>query len=255
MRLMTFNIRFENDRDGANAWLLRRELVAEVVCAHAPRVLGTQEGTASQLDYLRSHLPGYSMHAPDRVWDETCQYPTLFYRHDALEVVDGGEFWLSTTPQVHRSKDWDSAFPRMMSYARLREQGTSREFWAVVTHLDHLGAEARMKQGEMICTWWRGRPAALVVMGDFNEHPGSPLHRRLTADDTGLCDSWSLLRRPEDDAAMTHHGFSGVPGKGRIDWILVNSSFRVRDAFIVRDGRDGRFPSDHFPYCVDLSWV
>ena len=169
MKVMTFNLRFENDRDGENSWGRRRHAVVDVIRKYAPAVLGTQEGTPRQLEYLQDQLPQYRMYAPPRPWDETCQYPTLFYRTERLTALTGGEFWLSLTPQIHRSKDWDSAFPRMMSYALLREEDTSRTFWAVVTHLDHLGSLARLEQTGMLVEWLQERSEPRLLMGDFND--------------------------------------------------------------------------------------
>jgi endonuclease/exonuclease/phosphatase family metal-dependent hydrolase len=92
-------------------------------------------------------------------------------------------------------------------------------------------------------------------MGDFNDLPGSVVHQILTQPHTGLRDSWQILGRDEDDQSMTHHDFHGSPNKGRLDWILVSPHFRVKDAGIVRDRQNDRFPSDHFPYWVDLDWA
>lgn len=80
MKIMTFNLRFENDRDGPNSWVFRRDLVIQLINRYAPSIPGTQEGTCSQIWYLRDHLPEYHLHAPNRVYDDTCQYPTLFVK-------------------------------------------------------------------------------------------------------------------------------------------------------------------------------
>ena len=257
MRIMTFNIRFENDVDGDNAWCYRRDLVVGVVGRIRPWILGTQEGTRRQLAYLQDRLPEYGMYAGDRPDDETCQYPTLFYRRDRLRLLEGGEFWLSLTPLVHRSKDWDSAFPRMMSYGLFEDVREKRRMWAVVTHLDHIGERARVEQAGMIARWIKGlQPTCpVVLMGDFNDMPGSGAHRSLTDREGGLLDTWQVLEMAEDQSSMTHHDFRGVPGKCRMDWVLVSEDFVVRDVRIIRDHFGGRYPSDHFPYAVDLDWA
>lgn len=250
--VMTFNIRFETEEDRENTWESRRDLVVELMTRHAPRVLGTQEGMWHQLKYLQGHLPGYTLLSPFRVIDESCQYPSIFYRTAEFEFQEGGEFWLSKTPAVHRSKDWDSAFPRMMSYGRFMDRETKERIWCIVTHLDHQGTEARRCQGEMIADFVRRRRGPVILMGDFNDRPGSAVHGILTGPDTGLCDTWQVLGREEDEMSMTHHGFRGTPQKTRMDWILVSTHFRVVEARIIRDNRHGRYPSDHFPYAVDL---
>ena len=252
MRIMTFNIRFENDRDGPNSWVYRRGLVVRLIEQYSPSILGTQEGRWSQLLYLKDHLTGYKIHAPDRVIDDTCQYPTLYLKKNEFDVLNAKEFWLSKTPEVHRSKNWDSAFPRMVSCARL-SMGKCVPFWVAVTHLDHMGTEARYEQGRLIADWIRAQSDPVILMGDFNDDPKSPVHQLLTSSETGLRDTWQILDRSEDSDSTTHHDFNGTLQKSRIDWILVSPQFRVTDASIIKDHFRSRYPSDHFPYMVDLS--
>jgi len=255
MDVMTFNLRFDNKNDGANAWPLRRELVKQLVEKYNPHVLGTQEGLWSQLAYLKDNLSAYHIHTPNREFDPTCQYPTLFFHKEKFEVLEGGEFWLSLTPMVHRSKNWDSAFPRMMSYAKIRMDGKGEPVWVSVTHLDHIGTEARYQQAKIIADWIKQRTAPIILMGDFNDSPGSPVHRVLSSPETGLKDTWSVLGCTEETPdSMTHHGFTGVPQKARMDWIMISPHFKVKKTDIIKDNRDGRYPSDHFPYMAKLDW-
>lgn len=256
MKIMTFNLRFENDRDGENGWRYRRELVVEVIRHQAPTVLGTQEGTLNQLIYLERHLSDYTIHVPShRVLDEKSQYPTLFYRSDRFEAIEKGEFWLSETPSVHLSKDWDSAFPRMMSYGLFEDRQTGKRLWVAVTHLDHVGVEARQRQAELIRRWVRELKGPVILMGDFNDVPNSAVHRILTSDETGLRDTWQLAGRAEGEDSMTHHDFHGLPQKTRMDWIVISGHFRVKDVCIIKDHFDNRYPSDHFPYSAELEWI
>lgn len=252
MRAMTFNLRFDNEADGENAWVRRRELVARVICGYAPAIVGTQEGTVGQLDYLGGHLAGYRLFAPDRVWDDTCQYPTLFYREDIFLPVEGAEFWLSETPEVHRSKSWDSAFPRMISYGLFKDLRNGNRLWAAVTHLDNIGVDARIRQARVIDGWIERHSNGCILMGDFNDSPGSAAHRLLT---TRLRDSWQAMGRGEDENSMTYHMFSGFPRVARMDWILVSHDFMVKEYRIVHDHDGVRYPSDHFPCFADLDCV
>jgi len=255
MRVMTFNLRFENDRDGSSAWSLRREMVVAVIESYSPSILGTQEGTCSQIDYLQDHLPDYYLHTPRRIFDDTCQYPTLFVRKDEFDVAGGAEFWLSKTPEVHRSMDWDSAFPRLICYARLRTVTTQQELCVAVTHLDHIGNRARYEQGKIIADWVHQQSDPIIIMGDFNDSPESPVHWTLTAPKTDLRDTWQILGHKEDINSFTYHGFQGIPQKTRMDWILISSHFRVTDGHIIMDHSVGRYPSDHFPYMATMEWA
>lgn len=252
MRVMTFNIRFENAADGHNAWMHRRDLAAEIIRRYSPAVVGTQEGKWNQLMDLKERLPEYHLHAPGRVIDEFCQYPTLFFLRDEFDAVEGGEFWLSETPLIHRSKSWDSAFPRMLSYAKVSPRGSGQALWTGVTHLDHVGSEARRRQAMILADWSASLKGPAILMGDFNDRPDSEAHEALAGRGARFRDTWQALGRTEGEQYGTAHGFSGIPRKPRIDWILVTPEFRVQDACIIRDHFQGMYPSDHFPYAVDL---
>lgn len=256
LKIMTFNIRFQNDQDGENSWEHRRVLVMDLVSSHAPCILGTQEGTTGQLGHLRKDLKGYELLAPGRQWEEDCQYCSIFYRPDLVRPLSGGEFWLSKTPDVHRSAGWDSAYPRMISYGIFKDGDCGKVFWAGVTHLDHVGVEARVRQAEIISDYMLKHGGPRVLMGDFNDHPGSDVHRLLTSREIGLLDTWEVLLKPENEGSMTYHKFSGVPQICRMDWILASRDFEVSEAGVVHDhGPDGRYPSDHFPYVAQLAWI
>ena len=253
MRAMTFNLRFENDFDGINHWVNRRDFLVRTILKYRPHVVGTQEGKPSQLKFLEENLHGYCISAGARCWDDYCQYPTLYFLESHFALLESREFWLSETPEVHMSKSWDSAFPRMMSYAFLKMRQSGRQLWVSVTHLDHISERARIEGTRMIRDWAFARSAPTLLLGDFNDCPGSEVHRTLNKPLGPFTDSWQALRKPEDHKSYTHHGFTGIPAKGRIDWILTTQEFSVLDSAVVRDHQAGRYPSDHFPLWVDLT--
>jgi endonuclease/exonuclease/phosphatase family metal-dependent hydrolase len=254
MRVMTFNIRFENDQDGANSWIYRRDLVVKLIEKYDPDILGTQEGRVSQLAFLDGRLAQYKMHAPSRVLDDTCQYPTLFFHKNRFNIIEGEEFWLSKTPKVHRSKNWDSAFPRMVSTARVEHLDSGQAFFTAVTHLDHMGRKARLKQAEIIARWVRGRTVPVILMGDFNDGRNRMPMGRWPTGKRGFRTPGKRWAMPKGSESFTHHAFTGEPKKSRIDWILTTTPPYPVDAEMVHDHFDGRYASDHFPYYVDLSW-
>jgi endonuclease/exonuclease/phosphatase family metal-dependent hydrolase len=253
MRIMTFNLRFNTPLDGDNAWEFRKELVAEVIRSHRPDLLGTQEGTVHQLEYLEGHLPGYLPLTAHRQVDPTCQYPTIFYRAERFEVKLSGEFWLSETPEVHRSKSWDSAFPRLVTYGLVQEAGRDQDFYFINTHLDHVSAMARLQGARLIREHFFRFNLPMILAGDFNEPPDSPVFRQLMDAGSPLQDTWRALH-PRGEETTTQHNFDGVPRGARIDWILATPPFRVRRVNLVTDHGEGRYPSDHFPYEAEVDY-
>jgi endonuclease/exonuclease/phosphatase family metal-dependent hydrolase len=252
MRVMTFNLRFENDRDGKNAWVYRRDLVVEIIHRYCPDILGTQEGKWSQLTYLCEHLPEYEAWLPGRTPDKISQSPTLFFKKDRCQVKEGGDFWLSKTPDVHLSKSWDSAFPRMISYAGICDKHKNVMIVAAVTHLDHIGIVARYEQAKIFADWVTRQTVPVILMGDFNDDPSSNVHKVLTVPETNLQDTWKVMNFREDADSYTHHGFNGIPQLSRMDWILVDSRYKVNNARIIHDQFNDQYPSDHFPYMAEI---
>jgi len=253
MRLMTFNIRFANPEDGPNRWEFRKELVLETIWAWSPDLIAAQEVTVPQLEYLATHLTGYAPFIQHRDIDPTCQYPTIFYQSETIVPGEGNEFWLSETPQVHRSKSWDSAFPRMVTYGLFREVRRDLWFYFANTHLDHISGMARIQGAIMLRDLFRRLEEPAILAGDFNDQPSSEVHRTLTGPGSRLRDSWEVLQQPENGVS-THHGFDGKYFGGRIDWILLTEPFFLKTARIITYNQANRYPSDHFPYCVDLDY-
>jgi endonuclease/exonuclease/phosphatase family metal-dependent hydrolase len=253
MRLMTFNLRFATPLDGSNEWEFRKDLVVDVIGRHLPDLLGTQEGTVPQLRYLEEHLTGYRPLTAHRAVDPTCQYPTIFYRDERFEVEESSEFWLSDTPQVHRSLSWGSAFPRMVTYGRFRENGRAERFYFINTHLDHVSEAARREGARMIREFFLPLHLPLILVGDFNEPPDETVYREFIHRDSPLQDTWRQVNSPEEEAT-TQHGFDGRPRGSRIDWILATPPFVVRRVAIVTDNQEGRYPSDHFPYEAEVEY-
>ncbi len=253
MLVMTFNLRFATPLDGPNEWQFRKDLVVDIIRRHAPDLLATQEGTVPMLRFLEAQLAEYLPLTAHRQVDETCQYPTTFYRAGRFDVQESREFWLSQTPEVHRSVSWGSAFPRLATYGLFREAGRTEPFYFINTHLDHVSAEARLQGARMIRDHFTplGRP--LILAGDFNESPEQPVFQELVQDGGPFVDTWRTCHAPGAEAS-TQHFFDGSPRGARIDWILVTPPFRVRRVAIVTDNQDNRYPSDHYPYEVEVDY-
>lgn len=86
MKIMTFNLRYDKPDLGNNAWTVRKDAVAHLIAAHAPDIIGTQEGKAHQLLDLHRLLPDYQSVGYDRTGTGIDEYCAIFYR-DRKSVV------------------------------------------------------------------------------------------------------------------------------------------------------------------------
>ncbi|WP_077514167.1 endonuclease/exonuclease/phosphatase family protein [Rhodanobacter sp. B05] len=249
LRVMTFNVRVPVDT-GMNAWVNRRDLMVQVIKAEHPDVLGTQELTEEQGEYLAAHLPGYAWFGQGREGGTKGEHMGVFYRTDRLKVLRSGDFWLSDTPQVPGSRTWGQPYPRMVTWARFRLRDGGGTFDYFNTHFPYLPQDVRprmLSADEILQRIGKLPPGARVILaGDFNCAPDTPVHAKLTAN---LHDAW-MQAGSHSGPAKTFHNFTGNPDQ-RIDWILTRG-FKALAVRTVTTHDGARYPSDHFPVVADL---
>jgi endonuclease/exonuclease/phosphatase family metal-dependent hydrolase len=257
IRVMSFNVRYGTAKDGVNHWDNRREALMETIKRFSPDLLGTQETLAFQRDYLLEQLSEFEAVAAGRDdGKEGGEMAALFYRKDRFEAIDSGHFWLSSTPDQVASKGWDAALTRIASWVKLRDRKFSdaSPILFLNTHFDHQGPKARAESASLIVSKLReiGENCRWVVTGDFNADPKERAYANLfTHNNAGarrLIDTLRAVHPTPRPNEGTFSSFDASQIQGpRIDWIACSEDFDVQAAEIVRDSRDGRTPSDHFP--------
>ncbi|MBO0684719.1 MAG: endonuclease/exonuclease/phosphatase family protein [Candidatus Dormibacteraeota bacterium] len=242
---MTFNLRMVREADGRNHWSYRAGLCARVVEEHRADLLLFQEMQQDHLDSLKEVLAGYGCNlGPDASSRVRPEHQALFWRADRLELLEGGGFYLSETPD-RWSTGWDAACPRVATWVRLRVAGAPGDLVCCNTHLDFEGPVARLEGARLIARRLpRGR--AEILAGDFNAPPEGAVRGLLQGE--GFADTY---RGPEQ---TTIHNFRGeaTRRRTRIDWILVRGALEARSCRVVRDCEPPLYPSDHYPVVADL---
>ncbi len=254
-RVMSFNVRYATEADGENRWEARREQVYEVIRRRQPAVVGLQEVLAGQADEIRAAFPDYAFVGVGRRDGKRAgeMVPILVDR-ERFDVVKHGHFWLSPTPEKVGSVGWDAALPRMATWVELRfKEAPMRKVRVVNAHFDHQGERARLESAkllrEFVDTANGGTP--VIVVGDFNCAPGSPPHRVLCGGaDAEVVDAHACM--PLRKKTGTYHGFTGEGRGERIDWILIKGKMEPTEADVDTSGREGRYPSDHFPVWAEV---
>jgi endonuclease/exonuclease/phosphatase family metal-dependent hydrolase len=257
---MSFNIRYDNPRDGVNAWPNRRDWVAGLVRFHGADVVGVQEALAHMLTELDARLPGFARVGVGRTdGREKGEFSAILYRTDRLALLDSGTFWLSPTPEVVGSKGWDAAIERVATWARFRDRRTGCSHLHLNTHFDHMGEQARQESARLIrrrlSTLAAGLP--VVMTGDLNADPASASYRILTGDTIAgagapLADALTVSSGGHYGPTSTWTAFKAIEPGRRIDYVLVSAPVAVLSHGILPDSWDGRFPSDHLPVLASL---
>ena len=170
VRVMTYNIRFDNPADGVNAWPNRKTKVFDLLKEYDPDILGIQEALEHQIKDIITALPDYDFIGVGRDDGKTKgEYSAILFKKSKFTVSAPNTFWLSETPTVPGSKNWDAAITRVATWARFKASGSKKEFYVLNTHFDHIGKEARKKSAELIrkkASELKGAP--VIITGDFN---------------------------------------------------------------------------------------
>lgn len=246
LKIITSNIRFSNPSDGIHDWPNRLPLLTDLYQNFGPDILATQEGRIGQLKELDEKLPNLILVDSHRDWIDERMYPCLFINPQTISIERSGDIWLSETPDIPGSKSFDSAFPRLCTWAEITFKFSGKQLMVVNTHLDHILNSTRVQQiNVLIDEIKKINNRELIIVGDFNESPLTSIKSHLM-DSFGLKDPWEEKNYPEE---TSHHSFSGVDTVmgDRIDWILIPKSFECESLVMDKRSVKNVYPSDHYP--------
>lgn len=245
--MMSCNLRYLNPLEiGKKSWFYRAELVMQGIKDNAPGIIGFQEATKWQYNYLADCLEGYDSvitYRDDTLFSEGCP---VFYKTSLYTLEDKGSFWLSETPDV-MSRDWGAGCYRVCSYVILAEKATDKKFVVFNTHLDHVSDEARIKGIAVILdkiARFGSYPS--VIMGDFNAVEGSETYTKVTEN---FLDVRYETDDTDDSVTYQNWGEGGV----RIDYFMISKTgFDVVSYDVVTELYGGVYSSDHFPIVLKV---
>lgn len=252
----TYNIRYDEPKDTANAWENRKTVISNLLLYNEVNFLGIQEGLHHQVLELDSLLPDHSyigVGRDDGV--EKGEYTAIFYNHHQYEVLESGTFWLSETPDLP-SKSWDAALPRICTWAVLKNTQSNSLIYLFNTHFDHIGKVARLNSARLIqrkiSEIAQNNP--VILMGDFNVEPDTDVYEALSVN--SFKDAKEITLTPHFGPEATFNGFDflKIPER-RIDFIFVNSYFTVLKHAILNNHYDLKYPSDHFPVIAEIKFA
>lgn len=258
VNVMTFNIRYDNPEDSLDNWTFRKDRVANAIRFYDADIVGTQEVLHNQLEDLKQRLPGYGVIGVGREdGKEKGEYSALWYKKDRFALLDSGYFWLSETPEVAGSLGWDGACERIASWAKLRDKVSGREFFALNTHLDHVGVVARRESISLILDKVDKLSGGLpvIVTGDFNSNPDSDVIKHVIdpKNSQHLTDSRQIAAIVYGPA-WSFHDFGKIPYARRplIDYVFVRNGLKVSRYGVLAETENKAFLSDHAPILVTV---
>mgnify|MGYP003575882799 CR=1 FL=1 len=281
LNVATYNIRNDNNKEDAargDGWTQRYPVIADLIRFHEFDVFGTQEGLHHQLEDLKKNLPHYAYTGRGRDdGKEAGEYSAIFYNTSKFELLDHGDFWLST--QTDRpNKGWDAVLPRICSWAKLQVKENGKTFYFFNVHFDHVGTTARKESAKLILSKVKelaGNHTAILT-GDFNVDQHSDSYQVLEKSHI-MKDAYGTATLKYATNGTFNNFNPNSKTDNRIDHIFLTTDFKVFKYGILTDSyrsplknpqeayQSGNFPkevslkdyrarvpSDHFPVMIGI---
>ena len=250
VRVISYNIRYMNDKDGDNSWKFRKQASINMVNEEQPTVFGLQEAVKAQVDFLQENLPDYAYYGVGRNdGKESGEFMAIFYKKEAVELLDHGTFWLAATPDTP-TKGWDGQCFRTCTWTIFKCKDTGKQFAFLNTHLDHKGKVAQQegmktivnKIGELI-----PKDMPVFLSGDFNTRTDNPIYEPLKAI---MADSRELAT--ETDHRGTYTGWKVRETPVVVDHIFVRGVEVDKFQVLCDKNYGAPYISDHYPVAAEI---
>lgn len=253
INVMSFNIRYDNEGDGANKWYFRKDLVANTIKLYGCDFVGIQEALYHQITDLNSMLPTYMAYGRGRgehwMAGEACP---IYYLHEKWELIEGNTFWLSDMPEIPASTTFGNTIPRICTWAIFKNKLNDDECFVLNTHLDHLNANSQRESAKLIASTIKTiaiKYDKIILMGDFNVGEDDEAIEIIKRVGPKMSESLSEVcpeKKDRKDKGTFHH-WTGIRDSLKIDYIFVSSALKTKEFKIIYDNIKGKYPSDHFP--------
>lgn len=248
IKVMSYNIRLSSgtiEADSIYHWEHRKQASLELMHQEQPTVFGLQEACPDQMDYMVENLPEYDYIGVGRDdGKRKGEFMSIFYKKDEVELIDGGTFWLSQTPdQV--TKGWDAACFRTCTWTILKKKDTGKKFVYLNTHLDHKGQEARKESIKLIVAKAEeltGGKLPVFITADFNSPTTNEIFKPMQS---AMKDA--RVEAPVTDERGTLNCWGTTPPGVVIDHIFFRGA-EAQKFEVLRDKDYGApYVSDHYP--------
>jgi endonuclease/exonuclease/phosphatase family metal-dependent hydrolase len=255
IKVMTYNIRYDNQWDTINSWEKRKGGVFKILEESSVDIFGVQEALHHQIEDLQQAFPGFEYVGVGRDDGKTQgEYSAIFYRKEKFEIKEGSTFWLSETPEKP-SVGWDASMERICTYAYLKHLESGKEFWVFNAHYDHLGPQARENSSRLILKTITEhcKPfATVMLMGDLNSQSHENPIRILQEE---FVDYFGSSANAVYYKLGTFNGFQKEFDAKRIDYILIKNALGKDYRQYFDTLSSGNYPSDHFPVSLEIEFI
>lgn len=242
MIVASFNIRYDESKDGIHSLANRKEQISEVLRDNAPDVIGFQEVEPATRAWLQDTLDSYIFVGSGRNKMLMDEGNPIAFKKSRFNLLEMGSFWLSSTPYRPGSRFlFQSICPRICNYVLLHDLESLNTFYVFNTHLDHVSQSARLNGIKQIIKKINARKlypdAPYIILGDFNAFPESQEIKYLT-EKLELSDLTAGIEN-------TFHNFGKYTDGHKIDYIFASGDIESQEVGIWTSSIDNLYLSDH----------
>lgn len=256
LKVTSYNIRRSEVDDGINNWKFRKEHALNWLREMSSDIIGFQELMPNALEDLKKGMPTYEIVGCGRTSTLEDEHCAIAVKKDAFTVIAQETFWLSETPHVPGSNFQNGGhWMRICTTATLFDKVTGKRLRVYNTHLDHESIYARVSGIDLIYSHIAEKhktdPLPVLLMGDFNDIPGSEVMNHVEESfPVDFYDASTLSGLNKD---YTFHGYS-EKGISKIDFIYATKEFEFEENALGTDCFDGVYLSDHFPVIANFKF-
>tara|TARA_B100001142_G_scaffold297203_1_gene319464 strand:+ start:281 stop:1168 length:888 start_codon:yes stop_codon:yes gene_type:complete len=251
--LISYNIRYDNNWDIENSWLLRKNKICQLLNDYNPSIFGIQEGLLKQVSFIDDCLNNYVYvgvgRDDGRIEGEFC---AIFFDTTRFRIGENSTFWLSETPDIV-SIGWDASLERICTYGLFENKISREKFWVFNTHFDHLGIISRKKSSALILEKIKEINIQLfpiILMGDLNSIPNSDPINILNEE---LVDALQISFKNIEGPIGTFNDFDpNLRIKKRIDYFFTKDVDVLSYRHINDRLNNNKHISDHLPVMIEI---
>lgn len=223
LKVISYNIRNSQEKDGTNSWVYRYAASAEMIQDQKADVIGLQEALSDQVRFFEQNFKDYK-------W--AGESATILWNRKTVTLQKSGSFDVAT-------------------WALFKDKETGRKFYVVNVDLDKTPAEERKAAVAQVIERTEAlnkETLPVVITGGFFMKPGdaalADLDSKMTnarksaekTDNTGTYNNWGKTSEIRDH--IYYAGFTACP-----EYQTITKKYT-----------DRKFISDHFPLMVQLTF-
>jgi endonuclease/exonuclease/phosphatase family metal-dependent hydrolase len=257
LKVISFNLRYNNANDGENSWPNRSERVKNFLWSESADIIGFQEVLHNEVLELDRALFNYNFSNRQYVrigvgredGETKGEYSPIYFNSNRFSLVQSKTVWLSETP-TKPGKGWDAACERIATFALLFDLKTNDTLLVINSHWDHVGVRARQESAKLILKEIEAFTSIqnIIFMGDLNCTPSDAALKKLRVafTDAGMGTS-------EKVGTFNNFERAANPKAPRIDYVFYSlknfgfSSYKVGNTDVMEP-----LLSDHFPVVVEF---